>query len=111
MVHPVLHPSVLHQLTCLVSFSASAIGLFLLYNHPRIRHQDLDESQWMLFAMSFAYWIVHCVAVALQKWVLPDWEVVMLSLKFTAAISVLLTFSCALSLPLNQIAESRQPVE
>ncbi|MEB3293487.1 MAG: hypothetical protein VKJ24_10035 [Synechococcales bacterium] len=103
--------SVLHQWTCLLSFSASAIGLFFLYNHPRIRRQDLDESQWMLFAMTFAYWIVHCIAAALQKWILPDWDWVMMNLKLTSAISILLTFSCALSLPLNHIADKQEQAE
>lgn len=104
MAHPIWY-----QYTLLASFFASVLGLYLLYNHETIRKQDLDESQWMLFAMSFAYWIVHCVAMGAQRWVSPDWPVVLLSLKFTAVIAALLTFSCALSLPLNQIAARQQP--
>ncbi|MBD2326865.1 hypothetical protein [Alkalinema sp. FACHB-956] len=103
MAHPVWYQSIL-----LISFFASVLGLFCLYNHPTIRQEDLDETQWMLFAMSFAYWIVHCLAAALQNWINPDWSIVLLSLKFTAVVSGMLTFSCALSLPLNQMAIKEQ---
>ncbi|MBE9014419.1 hypothetical protein IQ250_29950, partial [Pseudanabaenaceae cyanobacterium LEGE 13415] len=55
--------------------------------------------------------IVHCVAIGAQKWISPDWTTFMLSLKWTGVISYLLTFSCALSLPLHRIAATQQPVE
>jgi peptidoglycan biosynthesis protein MviN/MurJ (putative lipid II flippase) len=105
-----VHSCVTHSWT-LASFFASAIGLYLLYNNHKLRHEDLDESQWMLFAMSFAYWIVHCVAISTQRWIPQDWAWMIFSFKFCAVISALLTFSCALSLPLNRITEAHRTEE
>ncbi len=104
------HSCMTHSWT-LASFFASAIGLYLLYNNTAIRDEDLDESQWMLFAMSFAYWIVHCVTIAVQPWVPQEWAWALFGLKFCAVMSALLTFSCALSLPLNQISEANRVEE
>jgi peptidoglycan biosynthesis protein MviN/MurJ (putative lipid II flippase) len=95
----------------LVSFFASALGLFLLYNHKAIRNEDLNESQWMLFAMSFVYWMVHCVAISVQPWIPQEWVGAMFGLKFCAVISALFTFSCALSLPLNRITDANKVEE
>lgn len=95
----------------LSSFFASALGLFLLYNNESIRNEDLDEGQWMLFAMSFAYWIVHCVAISIQPWLPQEWAGALFGLKFCSVISALLTFSCALSLPLNQISAANRVEE
>lgn len=100
------HGMVTHGLM-LVSFFASAIGLFALYYSEGLRNEDLDETQWMLFAMGFAYWMVHCVAVALVRWVPQDYLWLLLNVKVTAVASALLTFCCALSLPLNHIEEKQ----
>jgi len=43
--------------------------------------------------------------VGLQKIILPEWEVAMLSAKLTGVIAFLLTASCILSLPLNRVAD------
>ncbi len=104
------HSYMTHSWT-LASFFASAVGLYLLYNHAAIRDEDLDESQWMLFAMSFAYWILHCVTIAVQHWVPQEWIWAMLGMKFCAVMSALLTFSCAFSLPLNAISEANRVEE
>ena len=98
------HSFMTHSWT-LASFFASALGLFLLYNHTKIRNEDLDEAQWMLFAMSFAYWIVHCVAISAQPWVPQEWNWVAFSFKFCSVISALLSLSSALSLPLTTVSE------
>jgi hypothetical protein len=93
----------------LVSFFASVTGLYILYN-DRTLQKEMTPANWSLMAMSFAYWIVNCVATAGQRCICPEWTTMMLSLKLTALFSLLLTFSCALSLPLSRMA-SRQPVE
>jgi hypothetical protein len=95
----------------LISFFASVLGLFLLLNDKSqpFSADDQDPDN-MLLAMSFGYWIIHCVTLSAQKWVSPEWEIVLLSLKFAAVLSYLLTFSCVLSLPLNRIASRRQGV-
>ncbi|MCY7406492.1 MAG: hypothetical protein LH631_03690 [Alkalinema sp. CAN_BIN05] len=98
------HSFMTHSWT-LASFFASALGLFLLYNHTKIRNEDLDDGQWMLFAMSFAYWIVHCVAISAQHWVPQEWNWVALSFKFCSVLSALLSLSSALSLPLTTVSE------
>jgi hypothetical protein len=69
---------------------------------------DTDNTSDVLFAMTFAYWIVHCLAVGAQQWISPDWETFTMSLKWLAMISFLLTFSCALSLPLHQFSAGHQ---
>jgi hypothetical protein len=103
--------SVCHEYLNLASFFASVIGLYLLYtDRSPEQREKFDDPDTLLMAMSFAYWIVHCVAIGAQKWVLPEWESVLLSLKFAAVLSYLLTFSCILSLPLNRIADRQQQI-
>jgi hypothetical protein len=91
----------------LASFFASAIGLYILYNDASTQ-KDFGEANWNLMSFSFGYWMVHCIAHGLQCQVCTDWTVAMLSLKFTSLFSFLLTFSCALSLPLNRIAAKHE---
>ncbi len=106
MSHPIWH-----EYLNLASFFASVAGLYLLYGKKQTQDDDKAVADHILFAMTFAYWIVHCVAIGAQKWVCPDWETCMLSLKWTAVISYLLTFSCAMSLPLHRIAASQRQTE
>jgi peptidoglycan biosynthesis protein MviN/MurJ (putative lipid II flippase) len=106
----ITHSAFMHAVT-IVSFFASALGLFALYYNEDIRNEDLDQTQWMLFAMTFGYWMMHCTAIAMVRWVPQDWMVVLMGVKLTALGSALLTFSCGLSLPLNQIAEENQTEE
>ena len=104
MSHPIWH-----DYLNLASFFASVLGLYLLFNGKKAQDES-DIADRTLFSMAFAYWIVHCVALGAQKWICPDWETCVLSLKWAAVISYLLTFSCAMSLPLHRIAASqRQP--
>jgi hypothetical protein len=105
MAYPVWH----HYVT-LISFFAAVIGLFILHNDRSV-HEDFDDTNWMLLAMSYAYWIVHCCTDALQTVVPLDWPTAIYSLKLTALFSLLLTFSCAFSLPLNRIALKNQQTE
>lgn len=100
-----------HDYLNLASFFASVLGLYVLCNKKQAETEDADIADQVLFSMAFAYWIVHCVAIGAQKWICPDWEVFMLSLKWTGVISYLLTFSCALSLPLHRIASTQQQAE
>lgn len=106
MAHPIWH-----DYLNLASFFASVAGLYILLGKKQDQQADQEVADQVLFSMAFAYWIVHCVAIGAQKWICPDWTTCMLSLKWTAVISYLLTFSCALSLPLHRIASTRQPVE
>jgi hypothetical protein len=95
----------------LASFFASVLGLYLLLNNQSTStDQEAEAADRLLMAMGFGYWIIHCVALSAQKWVLPEWEIVLLSLKFAAILSYLLTFSCVLSLPLNRIAAQQQQI-
>ena len=105
MSHPVWHESLK-----LLSFFASVLGLYIVVNR-KSEQDDAGAADQTLFAMSFAYWIVHLVAVSAQKWIAPDWDVFMLSLKWTAVISYLLTFSCALSLPMHRFSASQRQTE
>ncbi|HTL89437.1 MAG TPA: hypothetical protein VL134_08540 [Leptolyngbya sp.] len=103
--------SIWHDYLNLASFFASVLGLYLLIHQKKSETEDADAADRVLFSMAFAYWIVHCIAIGAQKWVCPDWTTCVLSLKWTAVISYLLTFSCALSLPLHRIASTQQQAE
>jgi hypothetical protein len=103
--------SVCQEYLNLASFFASVVGLYLLLNDPLIPPPtEVEDPDTMLLALSFGYWIIHCVALSAQKWVTPDWEIMLLSLKFATLFSYLLTFCCILSLPLNRIAARQQRV-
>ncbi|MBE9206334.1 hypothetical protein IQ244_07370 [Nostoc sp. LEGE 06077] len=95
-----------HEFVVAVSFGACVLGLILLWDGKQPK-DDIEETEKILFRMSFSYWLVYCVAFALEKVILPDWESVMISLKITTALSYFLTFSCILSLPLHKFAVHR----
>jgi hypothetical protein len=92
-----------HDFLVPVSFVACLLGLWLLWSDKQHKN-DLEETETILFRMSFCYWLVYCVAFGIQKVVLPEWETVQMSLKLTTALSYFLTFSCILSLPLHKFA-------
>lgn len=92
-----------HDLVVILSFAACIAGLFLLAD-PQQEVSELEETEQILFRMSFAYWMVYCVAFGIQKLALPDWEIMLLSLKLTAALSYFLTFSCIVCLPLHRFS-------
>lgn len=98
----ILH-SVWHDVILSFSLIASIIGLVLLANTNQAQ-VELEETEQILFRMSFAYWLVYCIACGAQKLILPDWEVLLLSMKLTAALSYFLTFACILCLPLRRFA-------
>ena len=93
-----------HDLLVFVSFAACIAGLYLLSNADQPEVTELEETEQILFRMSFAYWMVYCVAFGIQKMALPDWEILLLSLKLTAVLSYFLTFSCIVCLPLHRFA-------
>ncbi|GAC1467739.1 MAG: hypothetical protein NVSMB70_13090 [Chamaesiphon sp.] len=93
-----------HDYLVFISLFACIAGLLLLLNPNKAEAEDLATDERMLLLMSFTYWLVHCVAVGIQEFQLPDWDILLLSLKLTAVISYLLTFSCVLSLPLHHFA-------
>ncbi|MBW4631376.1 MAG: hypothetical protein KME30_05585 [Iphinoe sp. HA4291-MV1] len=97
---------VCHDFFVLLSFIACITGLLLLWERKQERNkaEEAEETEKILFRMSFSYWLVYCVAFAIQKIVLPDWETIMMTLKITAALSYFLTFSCIISLPLHKLA-------
>ncbi|WP_239033134.1 hypothetical protein [Leptothermofonsia sichuanensis] len=97
MVHLSWHHDLL-----ILSFFAAIAGLLLLLTDKRPDASDPEGTNRVLLMMSFAYWLVHCLAVGLQKLILPEWELVLTSIKLTSALSYLLTVACVLSLPLHR---------
>jgi hypothetical protein len=95
-----------HEFVVAVSFVACIAGLLLLWDRKQSK-DSLEETEKILFRMSFSYWLVYCVAFGVEKLILPDWETVLLSVKITTALSYFLTFSCILSLPLHKFAVRR----
>lgn len=65
---------------------------------------DFQETEQSLLTMSFAYWLVYCIAFGMEKVFLFNWEAVIITLRITTALSYFLTFSCILSLPLHKFA-------
>ncbi len=92
-----------HGFVVAVSFVACIAGLLLLWDCKQEK-DEVEQTEIILFRMSFSYWLVYCVAFAIQKIVLPDWETMMMALRITTTLSYFLTFSCILSLPLHKFA-------
>ncbi|WP_414563546.1 MULTISPECIES: hypothetical protein [unclassified Anabaena] len=92
-----------HEFVVAVSFVACIAGLLLLWDRKQPK-DNLEETEKILFRMSFSYWLVYCVAFGIEKMILPDWETLLMSVKITTALSYFLTFSCILSLPLHKFA-------
>jgi hypothetical protein len=99
-----------HGSVVAVSFVASILGLMLLWEGKDAKNDEKEETEKILFRMSFSYWLVYCVAFGLEKMVFPNYEPMMMTLKITTALSYFLTFSCILSLPLHRFAV-RQEVQ
>jgi hypothetical protein len=92
-----------HEVVVAVSFVACIAGLFLL-REDKQQKEEAQETEEILLRMSFAYWLVYCVAFGVEKMVLPHWETLVMTLRITTALSYFLTFSCILSLPLHKFA-------
>ncbi len=99
-----------HGSVVAVSFVACILGLMLLWDRQGTKDDEREETEKILFRMSFSYWLVYCVAFGLEKMVFPNYEPMMMALKVTTALSYFLTFSCILSLPLHRFAV-RQEVQ
>lgn len=94
----------LHENLVILSFAACIAGLWLLSNGNKTQENELEETEQTLFKMSFTYWLVYCIAFGMQKIAPNEWEIVLLSLKLTAALSYFLTFACVVCLPLHRLA-------
>ncbi len=99
-----------HGSVVAVSFVACILGLMLLWERKGKKDEEREETEKILFRMSFSYWLVYCVAFGLEKMVFSNYEPMMMTLKVTTALSYFLTFSCILSLPLHRFAV-RQEVQ
>jgi hypothetical protein len=98
-------PHVSWQVALLIlSFFSAIGGLLLLVTDKEPDTNDPEGTHRTLLMMSFAYWLVHCVAVGLQKLILPEWEMLLTSVRLTGVLSYLLTFACILSLPLHRVS-------
>ncbi|CEJ47743.1 hypothetical protein [Umezakia ovalisporum] len=95
-----------HEFVVAVSFFACVAGLLLLWDCDKGK-DNIEETEKILFRMSFSYWLVYCFAFGLEKLILPDWETLLMSVKITTALSYFLTFSCVLSLPLHKFSVRR----
>lgn len=95
-----------HDYLVLVSFVAAIAGFFLALTAKKSK-EPLEATERVLLMMSFTYWIVYCLAQGLQKIPLPDWEILVLGLKFTALIAYFLTFASIVCLPLHRIASQQ----
>ncbi|MGB3651596.1 MAG: hypothetical protein WBA41_10340 [Rivularia sp. (in: cyanobacteria)] len=92
-----------HEFFVMLSFVACITGLGLLWDKHQLE-SEIQQTEKILFRMSFSYWLLYCVAFGIEKIVLPEWETVLMSLRMTTALSYFLTFSCILCLPLHKFA-------
>lgn len=92
-----------HEFVVAISSIACIVGLWLLKDDNQAI-DDFQATEESLLRMSFAYWLVYCIAFGIEKVFLFDGEAVMITLRITTALSYFLTFSCILSLPLHKFA-------
>ncbi|AKG19959.1 hypothetical protein [Calothrix sp. 336/3] len=92
-----------HESVVAMSSVACVLGLLLLLT-CKPEDDEMEVTERVLVKMSFSYWLVYCIAFAIQKVILPGWEGIIMTLKITTALSYFLTFSCILSLPLHKFA-------
>jgi hypothetical protein len=96
-----------HDYFVLISFFACIAGLWLLSDRFCNRDSELEETEQILQRMTFAYWLLYCIAVGVLKLGLPEeWQIVQ-SLRLTGIFSFFLTFSCLISLPLHKLSVRR----
>lgn len=95
-----------HDFFVMLSFVASIAGLILLWDKNQ-QIGEIQQTERILFRMSFSYWLVYCVAFGIEKTFLPSGEVLLMSLRMTTALSYFLTFSCIICLPLHKFAMRR----
>ncbi|MBV6625523.1 MAG: hypothetical protein KI793_21785 [Rivularia sp. (in: Bacteria)] len=92
-----------HDFFVMLSFLACITGLILLSAKEQFE-TEMQQTEKILFRMSFSYWLVYCIAFGIEKIFLPMQEAVIMSLRMTTALSYFLTFSCILCLPLHKFA-------
>ena len=97
---------IIHEFFVAISFVACIAGLILLWEN-KLEAESSEDTEIILFRMSFSYWLVYCVAFGIEKLVLPDWDIMITTLRITTALSYFLTFSCIVSLPLHRFAVRR----
>lgn len=86
------------------SFFAAIVGIALLFQGSQAYESDWEITDRVLMLMTFTYWLVYCVAVGLQRFILPQWELLLWSVKLTGILAYLLTTACVLSLPLHRVS-------
>lgn len=86
------------------SFFAAIVGIGLLFQGSQAYESDWEITDRVLMLMTFTYWLVYCVAVGLQRFILPQWELLLWSVKLTGILAYLLTTACVLSLPLHRVS-------
>lgn len=97
-----------HNYLMILSFFASIAGIALLFNGTQADESDWEITDRVLMLMTFTYWMVYCIATGVQHFILPQWEMLLWSVKLTGVLAYLLTAACMLSLPLHRVA-IRQP--
>jgi hypothetical protein len=101
-----------HDYLVMVSFVASIAGLVLLRDrNSKPADDSLRDSfasralsEELLIKMSFTYSIVYSMSALGLKIPMPEDSLLLMSLKFSAVLSYLLTASSILSLPLQRMA-------
>ncbi|MFB2836792.1 hypothetical protein [Floridanema evergladense] len=93
-----------HDYLLLASFIGSIVGLWLINSDKPTQGNEIEETERSLFLMIFTYWMVYCIADFAQKLQLPNWDILVMSLQITAAISYFLTVCCVIILPLHRFS-------
>ncbi|KST66792.1 hypothetical protein [Mastigocoleus testarum] len=98
---------IIHEFFVAISFVACIVGLLILWEN-KSEAESSEDTEVILFRMSFSYWLVYCFAFGIEKLFLPESEIIVTTLRITTALSYFLTFSCIVSLPLHRFAVHHQ---
>lgn len=93
-----------HDYLLLISFIGCIAGVWLTTTGKQAQLNEAEETERMLFLMTFTYWMVYCVTDGIQKLQLPEWDILLMSLQITATISYFLTFCCVTIMPLHRFS-------
>ena len=94
----------LHESAVFLSFFASIFGILLALKVDSKHLTEVEDTDRMLMLMTFAYWLTYCISFGLQHLISSELELIFTPIRLTGVLAYLLTFTCALSLPLHKVA-------
>jgi hypothetical protein len=97
-----------HDWILVISSIASVAGLYFYGRSPIKVPSEAEAAQETLVRLTFVYWIVYCCAHWGEQACTALSPSLTCSLRLLMLLSYLLTFCCALSMPLHLIEQRRR---